>query len=129
METVGTFLFWWLPGLILLLEAAVTILLSRRRLRSRLVWVIGSYLVLVTLAPSVHFMGPDEFGYGMVPALLITAPWYFIPGLHGANVLGCMLIGVLLNCMLFVILARVSYPKDTDRILLPPPDQETHVTS
>ena len=108
------------PILILAAEVAATVYLSRRRVKRRLFWVLGSYLLFVVAAVALAFSVPDEFGFSFIPALFITGPWSWVlpgsittklpPSIAG-NHYGSLPLGALLNCGLFYLIDRFSYPK------------------
>ena len=115
------------PILILIGEVVATGYLSRRRVKRRLSWVLGSYLVFVVAAVAFAIFVPDEFGFSFIPALFITGPWSWVlaklpgslltklpPSLAG-NHYGIFPLGALLNCVLFYLIDRLSYSKhDTE---------------
>jgi len=80
--------------------------------------VIGSYLFFVATAVAfaLRQLGHDEFGYGVIPALLITTPWYFIPGFANAAFPVEMLLGIIVNCAIFLIIDQVSYPRHSAKL-------------
>jgi hypothetical protein len=106
------YLFWGLPVLILAAEIVATVYLSQKQVKRRRLMVIGSYLFFVAMAVAFALLhlGQDEFGYGLIPAILITAPWYFIPGFGSPFFPVEMLLGIILNCAVFLVVDQLSYP-------------------
>jgi hypothetical protein len=119
MATLLTFLFWRGPIFILIAEIVATVYLSRRQVKRRLLWVIGSYLIFVALTLAIAFIAPDEFGFGIIPAMMLTAPWYSLVGLATGNLLVPIFLGATLNCAIFYLIDRLSYPKNSANISTP----------
>jgi hypothetical protein len=107
------YLFWGLPVFILAAEIVAIVYLSRKQVERRRLMVIGSYLFFVAMAVALPFLqlGNDEFGVGVIPAILITAPWYFIPGFASPFFPVEMLLGIIVNCAIFLVIDHLSYPK------------------
>ena len=110
------YLFWGLPVFILVAEIVATVYLSQKQVKRRRLIVIGSYLFFVVMAVTFALLAHDEFGYGVVPALLITAPWYFIPGFASPAFLVEMLLGIVVNCAVFFIIDHLSYPRHSAKL-------------
>lgn len=103
-------LFFDFP-IVLLAELIAVLILGRLRVRHRLAWVIGSYLLCVAAALSVALIRPDEFGFGFIPLLVMTAPWQLLHlNLPFAGDLPQVIIGLALHCALFYLLSRVVSP-------------------
>jgi hypothetical protein len=105
------YLFWGLPVFILVAEMGATFYMGRRQVKRRRLMVIGSYLFFVAMAVAFALLAHDEFGYSVVPALLITAPWYFIPGFASPAFPLEMLLGIIVNCAVFFVIDQLSYPR------------------
>ena len=110
------------PMLIILGEVIAAIWLSRRQTKWRLYWVIGTYLIFIAFAFALGFFARDEFGFSWIPLLIITEPWsLFLRGTH-LNYAGFtqsfygMTLGVFLNCAIFYLIDRLSYPKYSAQI-------------
>ena len=111
----------FVPIIILFAEVLITFSLSRKRIKRRLFWVIGSYLVFIALALTCGLLGGDEFGFSWIPLLTITEPWIalihrltnlvvsFTQSLYG------IILGILMNCILFYLIDRLSYPNSSIR--------------
>jgi hypothetical protein len=105
------YLFWGLPVFILVAEIVATVYLSQKQVKRRRLMVIGSYLFFVAMAVAFALLAHDEFGYSFVPAILITAPWYFIPGFGSPFFPVEILLGIIVNCAVFLVIDQLSYPK------------------
>ncbi len=111
-------LFFRFP-VVLVAEILLIVILSRSRVRRRLLWVIGSYLLLVAAALAFALIGRDEFGFGFIPLIVMTAPWQLLPirmpsGIFSSDLLQIAL-GLILNCALFYILGQLGYPKHSTK--------------
>jgi hypothetical protein len=129
MATFLTFVFWRGPIFLLVAEVVATISLSRRQVKRRLLFVIASYLILVALAIAFALLPGDDLGFGIIPALLMTAPWYSLAGFATGNFLVLILLGAAINCAIFYLVDRLSYPKNSANLRPtraaeePPPSQ------
>jgi hypothetical protein len=119
MSTLLTYLFWGLPVFLLLAEIGAAIYLSHRQVRRRMLYIVASYLFLVAAAIGLALVARDEFGFSAIPAILITAPWYFIPGFANPYFSATILVGVILNCSLFTLVDRLSYPRVSAKLSPP----------
>src|SRR5947208_3180592 len=95
---------------ILLAEVGAIVFLTRLHIRGRLIWVIGSYLLLLSAALAVALTHRDEFGYSFIPAALIAWPWFEIlqKSFFQTNLLVLMFASAGINCAIFYLIERVS---------------------
>jgi len=113
------------PIFIVIAEILATIYLSRRQIKQRLIWIIGTYLAFVAVAVAFGFLVRDEFGFSWIPLIVITEPWGIIleelfrslsKYFGFTQTFYGMVLGTILNCAIFYIIDRVSYPKYSDRV-------------
>ncbi len=106
---------------VLLMEILAAVTLSRMRVRHSLSWVIGSYLTLVAAALAFGLIRQDEFGFGFIPLIVLTAPWQLLHIKFPQSVLtgdlAQIALGLVLNCGLFYLIGRLSYPRYSNRLL------------
>jgi hypothetical protein len=109
--------------IILVAEIVAIVYLSRRQVKSRLFVVLGSYLGFVAAAIAFALIVRDEFGFSFIPFVWIIWPWYQLlgqfPGPSTMKLPGLFieaLIGATLNCAIFYIIDRLSYPKHSAKI-------------
>jgi len=108
---------------ILIAEFAAVIYLSRKQVKQRLLWISGSYLLLVSLAMALALLSPDEFGFSFIPVVMTVWPWCHIlskfPGPSTMGISGLFIgvsLGAILNCTIFYLIDRLSYPKHSARL-------------
>ena len=114
-----------------LVGVVAIIFLTLMRVRRRLTWVIGGYLLLLSAALAFASTHRDEFGYSFIPALYIAWPWVEMlarPLSFLRNNLLIFFFGAAINCAFLYLCERFTNILGilrSDRRTLPPNLQES----
>ena len=106
-----------------LVEVVALIFFTVMRVRRRLIWVIGSYLIFFAVALAFASTHRDEFGYSFIPAAYISWPWIEIlmKSNPHQNLFQLFLFSAGTNCTIFYLIDRliVSLSSGRRSVLLP----------
>lgn len=103
------------PILLMLAEVVVTFVLSRKKIKNRMRLVLGAYLLLIAIATAFRFIVRDEFGFSLIPLIIITSPLGAVL-VAPLPIFASLCLGVPLNCGILYLIDRVSYPKHSSSL-------------
>jgi hypothetical protein len=115
--------------IIVLAEVGAIVFLTLWHVKRRLIWIIGSYLLLLSAALAFAMINPDEFGFSFIPAYYITWPWFEVLGkFFNVPSILILVFGAAINCAIFYLIERLIDFFGSGRHMILPPNSEESTT-